>query len=240
MGGSVNAHLGRLPLTLIPSVRELDYDRRRVPPGVHYVGPCPWQPPDRPETAAWEDAIPDDRPWVHVAASTMSGSDAGLLRAAVQGLASGSLEVVATAGGEVPADLRREALPANVHLAPWVDHARVLQRCAAVVTPGGAGTIVAALAAGVPLVVVPTTWDKPDNAQRVVEAGVGVRLSPRRCTPERLRAAVEQVLGDSGYRARAQRMASALAAAPGPAGAAVLLERLVGARAAVTPMRMRV
>ncbi|MEA2248198.1 MAG: hypothetical protein QOH46_2727, partial [Solirubrobacteraceae bacterium] len=175
MGGSVNAHLGRLPLTLIPSVRELDYDRRRVPPGVHYVGPCPWQPPDRPETAAWEDAIPDDRPWVHVAASTMSGSDAGLLRAAVQGLASGSLEVVATAGGEVPADLRREALPANVHLAPWVDHARVLQRCAAVVTPGGAGTIVAALAAGVPLVVVPTTWDKPDNAQRVVEAGVGVR-----------------------------------------------------------------
>ena len=43
-------------------------------------------------------------------------------------------------------------------------------------TTGGPATIMAALRAGVPLVVVPTTWDKPDNARRVVEAGVGVRL----------------------------------------------------------------
>jgi UDP:flavonoid glycosyltransferase YjiC (YdhE family) len=231
MGCSVNDHIGRLPLALIPSVRELDYDRRDIPPGVHYVGPCPWQPPDPPGTGGWEDAIPDDRPWVHVAASTMSGSDAGLLRAAVHGLAGRPLEVVATAGGEVPEDLRPEAVPANVHLAPWVNHARLLPRCAAVVTPGGSGTIVAALSAGVPLVVVPTAWDKPDNARRVAEAGVGVRLSPRRCTPESLRAAVERVLGDPSYRARAQRMATLLAAAPGPAGAAGLLERLVAGRA---------
>jgi MGT family glycosyltransferase len=238
LGCSVNAYLGRLPLALVPSVRELDYDRLHVPPGVHYVGPCPWQPPDPPGTAAWEDAVPGGRPWIHVAASTMTGSDAGLLRAAVPGLAHHPLEVVMTAGGEVPADLRPEALPTNVHHAPWVNHARLLPRCAAVVTPGGSGTIVAALAAGVPLVIVPTTWDKPDNAQRVVEAGVGVRLSPRRCTPDRLRAAVETVLTDPAYAERAQRMAARLAAAPGPAGAAALLEGLAAGRA--TSMEMKV
>ena len=90
-------------------------------------------------------------------------------------------------------------------------------------TTGGAGTVMAALRAGVPLVVVPTTWDKPADAPRRVEAGVGVRLSPRRCTPERLRAAVDEVLGDPRYRANARHAAELLAAAPGPAGAAELI-----------------
>ena len=115
----------------------------------------------------------------------------------------------------LPDDLRPDALPANVHLAPWVNHTRLLPRCAAVVTAGGAATIVAALAAGVPLVVVPTTWDKPDNAQRVVEAGVGLRLSPRRCTPDRLRSAVEKVLVEPSYRVRAQTYGGATGCSPG-------------------------
>ena len=84
-----------------------------------------------------------------------------------------------------------------------------------------------AMRAGVPLVIVPTTWDKPDNARRVIEAGAGVRLLPRKCTPEGLREAVEQVLSDSGYRENARRIARELNAAPGPPGAAQLIERMV-------------
>ena len=80
-----------------------------------------------------------------------------------------------------------------------------------------------------PLVVVPTAHDKPDNARRVVEAGAGVRVSPRACTPARLRAAVEEVLGEGRYRAAAAALGERLRAGPGPAGGATLLEGLVGA-----------
>ena len=83
-----------------------------------------------------------------------------------------------------------------------------------------------ALAAGVPLVVVPTLWDKPANARRVVAAGVGVQVAPRACTPERLRGAVDQVLGDPSYRRNAARIARAMGAAPGPAGAAEMIAGL--------------
>jgi N-glycosyltransferase StaG len=76
-------------------------------------------------------------------------------------------------------------------------------------------------------VLVPTSWDKPDIALRMVEAGVAVRVPPRRCTPEALRAAVDQVLGDRRYRENAQRIAEKLAAEPGPAGAAHHIEALV-------------
>ena len=89
----------------------------------------------------------------------------------------------------------------------------------------------AGLQAGVPLVIVPTLWDKPDNAQRVVEAGAGLRLEPRACTPEGLRRAVQQVLEEPRYRAKAQWLAERLRAAPGPPRAAELLESLAVAGA---------
>ena len=121
-----------------------------------------------------------------------------------------------------------------MHLADWLSHGELLPRCAVVVTTGGAADDLAALAAGVPLVVVPTLWDKPDNARRIVDAGVGVQVAPKACTPEGLRAAVDEVLGDPSYRRNAARMAQALAAAPGPAGAAEMIAELAGSAGPVT------
>jgi UDP:flavonoid glycosyltransferase YjiC (YdhE family) len=45
-----------------------------------------------------------------------------------------------------------------------------------------------------------------------------------------LRAAVERVLRERSYRANARRVAGLLAAAPGPAGAAALLDELAAGR----------
>jgi UDP:flavonoid glycosyltransferase YjiC (YdhE family) len=86
--------------------------------------------------------------------------------------------------------------------------------------------VIAALKAGVPLLMVPTFWEKNDNAQRVVEAGVGIRLAPRHCTPERVRAAVMRLLEEPHFRENALAVARRLAEAPGPPRAAELLEQL--------------
>lgn len=228
MGCSVNAFTARLPLYLVPSVPELDYNRRDQPPNVHYIGPCVWTRPAGAAAPDWLDKLRTDRPWVHVTEGTAQYQEPFLLRAGAQGLAGLSVEIVMTTGqfARDPAILGLDPLPANVHVERWISHEDLLPRCAAVVTTGGAATVLAALAVGVPLVVVPTFWDKSDNAQRVVEAGVGLRLAPRHCTPERLRAAVIRLLEEPGFRENARRMAARFAAAPGPAGAATLLERL--------------
>jgi MGT family glycosyltransferase len=231
MGCSVNAYTARLPLYLVGNVRELDYGRRDLPESVQYVGPCLWHPPDAPAAAAWLDGLPTERPWVHVSEGTLHSGDPFILRAAAEGLAGAPLEAVLTTGGHRDPEAIGLGSPApNVHVRRWVSHAELIPRCAAVVTAGGAATILSALQAGVPVVVVPTTWDKPDNARRVLEAGVGVRVSPRRLTPERLRAAVERVLDEPGYRAAAADAARRLAAAPGAPRAAELLEALAPAR----------
>jgi UDP:flavonoid glycosyltransferase YjiC (YdhE family) len=240
LGCSINEFTGRLPLYLVGSLPELDYGRRDVPPCVHYVGACTWHPPEPPGTAAWLSGVPSTRPWVHVTEGTSHHQEPFLLRNAVRGLADAPVEVVLTTGRQRDPGALLGPLPPNVHATRWLSHGELLPRCAAVVTTGGPATIMAALQAGVPLVVVPTTWDKPDNARRVMEAGVGVRLKPGGCSPRTLRAAIEAVLGDSAYRTNARRVAERLAAAPGPAGAAELLEELVPARVTVPAERGRI
>jgi MGT family glycosyltransferase len=227
LGTSMNAFTARLPLYLVGNIRELDYGRRDLPPTVHYLGATLWHPPEEPGTAEWLEQIPEERPWVHVTEGTSHYQDPFLLKAAVTGLADQPLEAILTTGGRrEPESVAPDPAP-NVHVTRWLSHGELLPRCAVVVTTGGPATIIAALTAGAPLVVVPTTWDKPDNARRVVEAGAGLRISPKKCTPERLRDAVNQVLRDPSYAARARELSAALKAAPGADGAVGLLEQLV-------------
>jgi MGT family glycosyltransferase len=230
LGRSINEVLGGLPLYIVASIPELDLDRHDLPPGVRYVGPLLWHPPDPPGTGEWLDTLPADRPWVHVTEGTSHYQDPFVLRAAASGLAGAPYEAILTTGRRRAGSISAQA--PNVHVRDWLAHDTLLPRCSALVTTGGAGTVMAGLRAGLPLVLVPTSWDKPDIALRMVEAGVAVRVPPRRCTPEALRAAVDEVLDDSRYRANARRVRDRLAAAPGTAGAA---DQIAALAATVSP-----
>jgi UDP:flavonoid glycosyltransferase YjiC (YdhE family) len=239
LGESVNRHTARLPLYIVGNVRELDYGRHDLPPSVHYVGNCIWYPDsdetDGESTESWLERVPTGRPWVHVCESTLAFGDPFLLRTAVQALANQPVEVILTVGQRDPRAPGFDVSAPNVHVARWLHHGALIPRCSVLVTVGGKATVLAAAQAGVPMVVVPTSWDKPDNARRVTEAGVGVRVPARACNPANLRSAVRAVLYRHRYRTAAARLAQRLAQAPGPARAAELLEELAATGAASTP-----
>jgi UDP:flavonoid glycosyltransferase YjiC (YdhE family) len=106
-------------------------------------------------------------------------------------------------------ELRQEP-PANVHVAAYVPHARVLAQADIVVTHAGLGTVHAALAHGVPLVCLPMARDQPDNAARVVWHGAGLRLTSK-SSPSAIRTAVATVLRERTFLASAQRLAAEMA-----------------------------
>jgi UDP:flavonoid glycosyltransferase YjiC (YdhE family) len=87
----------------------------------------------------------------------------------------------------------------------------VLPHADAVVTHAGHGTVIAALAHGVPLVCLPISRDQPDVAARVTWHGAGVRLSSR-SSPARIATAVQRILSDPAPRAAARRLADRIAA----------------------------
>ena len=67
-----------------------------------------------------------------------------------------------------------------------------------------------ALAAGVPLVCIPMGRDQKDNTVRALRHGVGVRLSAK-STPDKIAAAVADLLDDPRYAAAARHFAHILA-----------------------------
>lgn len=228
--GSVMAHSAKLPLFLMVGCPELDYDRGDLPVSVHYVGPCLWHRSANETPPAWLQALPDDRPVVHVTEGTVHTRQPMVLRAAAQGLANLPMEVIMSTGkARRLEDLDLGPLAPNIRVEQYVSHGDLFPHTDVVVTTGGPGTILTALNAGLPLVIVPTGWDHIENAQRLVHAGVGVSLSPQRCTARTLRAAIERVLNDPSYRRNALRLRDALRRQGGPGHAATLLAGLLPA-----------
>jgi MGT family glycosyltransferase len=236
LGCSVNEYTARLPLYLVANVPELDYGRRDLPDSVHYVGRCTWQAPTDTDGAAWLETIPTQRPWVHATEGTSNNGAPFLLRMACEALSDLEVEAVLTTGQRPPESVALGALPPNVHVTRFLRHDELLPRCRVMITNGGARAVLAGMAAGVPLAVVPITWDQPDNARRVTEVGAGVKVNPHSITAAKLRTAVQTLLEDPSYAANARRMAERLAAAGGPQRAADLLSTLAGsARAGTVP-----
>lgn len=89
-----------------------------------------------------------------------------------------------------------DALPAGAHHFDFAPLSQILPKCAALVHHGGVGTTAAALAAGIPQVVMPMSHDQPDNAARVVRNHWGARLWPRQFTAERLGGILRQLATD--------------------------------------------
>ncbi len=224
---------GKMPLYLVAGTPEFDYCRRDLPSSVHYIGPCLPKGSTLDPPPAWLSALPRDRPCVHVTEGTLHVQKPVVLQAAAKAFANKPYQVImATGTHRDPAELGLGSLAPNIRVEHWIPYDHLLPKTNVVVTTGGAGTVLSALMAGVPVVVIPTEWDKPDNAQRVVEAGAGLRLSPRRCTPKRLLDAVESVLRNDAYRKNARRLADTFHQSGGPTAAATLLETLIKSPAA--------
>ncbi len=105
-----------------------------------------------------------------------------------------------------PATIERRS---NVEVVASAAHAALLPGADVVVTHGGHGTVVKALAAGVPLVVMPHGRDQADNAARIVARHAGLKVS-RRAKPKAIAAAITKVLADPAFAAGARRLGQAI------------------------------
>jgi UDP-glucoronosyl and UDP-glucosyl transferase len=103
----------------------------------------------------------------------MDGQPA-LIQRVCDAIADAGLDATLTLGPA--ADGARLRTPETLDVVTWGDHDALLPRCAAVITHGGLGTTLRALAHGVPLLVLPLGRDQAFNAARVAELGAGLRL----------------------------------------------------------------
>ena len=117
----------------------------------------------------WLAAMPD-RPLIYLTLGTLFNRDLRVFATVLDGLRDQPVSAVVTVGqNNDPSALGPQT--ANIAVHRYVPQAELLPHCHAAVIHGGAGTVLGALAAGVPLLCLPQGADQHFNADRVVAAG---------------------------------------------------------------------
>lgn len=186
-------------LILVGTLPQLE-PPRRWPAHVKVIGPVMWEPPPT------SVEIPaGDNPLVVVAPSTAQDIHHTMLGAAVSGLRDLPVRVLAAKNGREP---ERPLKPGpNTTVIDWAPYSQVFPPADVVLCHGGHGTIMRALTSGAPVVVCPASGDQYENAARVRWAGVGVSVPNRFISSRTIGAAVEKLIADPRYTARAARLA---------------------------------
>ena len=178
----------------------------------------------------WQPARADLRN-VYVTLGTVL-HEADLLRLLLDALADVDCNVLMTVGrGGDPTSLA--PWPANATVERFVPQADVFPHCSVVVSHGGSGTTYGALAHGLPLLMLPHAADQFDNAAAARAAGVAEILIPHEIEATAIRSAVEVLLSEAGYAARAGEIAAEIAAMPDAGAVAEILHDDVDSRSGV-------
>jgi UDP-glucoronosyl and UDP-glucosyl transferase len=173
------------------------------------------------EAPAWLRR-PARRPRIVVSHTTVLGAAPGDPMPAVVAAASGvDAEIVLVRPGR---RLARRAAVRGIRTVGWVPMPEVLRHADAFVHHGGAGSVLAGLAAGVPQLVTPGPGDRRHNAELVAARGAGLCVAAGEMTAAHLTALITR--GD--LRAAAREVAAEIAAMPAPAERVADLEALVG------------
>lgn len=208
--------LAQPELLLLLTAEGFEYPRSDWPANARLVGPIGWAPPA--PVPEWLSELKD--PLILVTCSTERQGDERLVEVALKALPSAGMSVIATAAAHDPDAFDA---PTGSRVVRFLPHEAILGRAACVICHGGLGITQKALAAGVPVVVVPFGRDQLETARRVEVAQAGVWLPPRRLTAARLTTAVDAAIARG---AGARRISRAFAAAGGLLAAADAIERI--------------
>lgn len=173
----------------------------------------------------WAAALPQ-RPLVYLTLGTVYNRDLSVFATVLDGLRDEPVSVVVTVGdNNDPSALGPQ--PANITVRRYVPQATLLPLCHAAVIHGGAGTMLGAMAAGVPLLCLPQGADQYGNAERVAAAGAGRTLLRDELTSAAVREAIAALLDEPSYGLAAQRIGDEIAAMPTAAEALGAITRFI-------------
>jgi MGT family glycosyltransferase len=193
-----------------------DYERSRpLGPMWERLGSCV-----RKEGVGEFEVPKGDGALVYVSLGSLGSADVELMQRLVDLLAEGGYRAIVSKGPQHEEIELRDGqaggeLVPQPALLPLVD---------AVITHGGNNTVTECLHFGKPMVVLPLFWDQYDNAQRMDELGLGVRLPTFEFEDAQLGEAVDRLVADDDLTARLKQIASQLQADPGTERAAGWIE----------------
>jgi MGT family glycosyltransferase len=158
---------------------------------------------------------------IYFSLGSLGSADTGLMRRVISCLADTPHRYIVSKG---PLHAELDLAP-NMWGAEFVPQTSVLAQADLVITHGGNNTTTECLHFGKPMIVLPLFWDQYDNAQRMAELGLGVRLDTYGFTDAQMHGALDRLLADSALRERLASAGAQIRARDGVRLAADIIER---------------
>ena len=166
------------------------------------------------EAPTWLATLGSDRPAVYVTLGTVVSGPAQW-REILTALASLDVDAIATTGTQVdPAEIG--PVPANVRVERYVPQSFILEHVTALVSHGGAGSMLAGAARGLPQLCIPMGADMWDNADALAGSGASLTLEEDQRDAVAISGAIERLLNDATFSTAARRVAAEIATLPHP------------------------
>ncbi len=172
----------------------------------------------------WLSALPHDHT-VYVTLGTIWNTDIGLFQLVIDALRD-QVNLIVTVGRQNRPEVFGPQ-PAGVIIRSYIPQDELLPWCDAAVVHGGSGTMLGALAHGVPLLVLPQGADQWNNAERVAATGAGRRLLRDEVTVDAIRDGITTMLGEPTYRHAATNVQDEIRAMPSASEAINRIEALL-------------
>jgi UDP:flavonoid glycosyltransferase YjiC (YdhE family) len=203
---------------------------QRRGPGV--VVPVRYVPTDLPGVVPPWVLAPPSRPRVCLTWGTFSAGlpDRYLVPDAMRELAALDIELIVTIAASDRSLVGEGAVPPGVRLVEALPLHALLPSCSVVVSHGGGNTMLGAVTAGVPQLIVSQMFERELHGARLAETGAGRHLRAAEVKPGQLRDAVADLLAGSSYGRAAQRLRAEMLARPTPAQAVAALQSIADER----------
>lgn len=204
------------------SVRELDPLASHAG-SFEYFGPM--TEPPAPSGWVWPRHAEDKRPLLLVSFSTGREWDqSSRITRMLEAVTGRDCRALITTG---PVDIDAANIPDNAIIVQHLPHDEILPQAALTITHAGHGTVTAALKHGVPLLCLPNkAADQPLLAAQVQSLGCGLSLDGDIATPREIGGAIDRLIGEPAFAARARCLARVISASPGVSAAVARLEEL--------------
>jgi zeaxanthin glucosyltransferase len=204
--------------------REFDFPGDHFPAHFHHAGPF-HSKRLRPHPAFPWDRLTGE-PLIYASMGTLQNGSERVFQAIVAAAEAPGRQLVLSIGSNLSA-ASIGPVAENTIVVQDAPQLLLLEKAALCITHAGLNTTLEALAAGVPMVAIPITNDQPGVAARIRAAGVGRVVPLQELSVERLREAVNAVLGGEGYGVAARKLQKAIHRKDGLNEAAHLIERVL-------------
>ena len=187
----------------------------------HFVGPSIYP---RTETYEYLKTLSPKKKLIYISYGTVVNDDLSFFKMCIDAFKNSPYQVIISLGNRHDASVFSD-IPKNIIIKKYVNQLAVLEKADVFITHGGMNGISESLYYGVPMVMIPDTFEQRYNVLRVKQSGAGIYLKKVKVTKERLLHAVERVLTEKHFSLSAKKMQENLKKGGGYQEAADLIEK---------------